>query len=43
MKGNALNGDVQAANWVTNFSKSDFFNENVNELENFISGLSIDE
>lgn len=43
MKENALNGDVQAANWITNFSKSDFFNENVNELENFIEGLSLDE
>ena len=40
---NALKGDVQCANWISQFSKSDFFNNKTNELETFIEGLSIDE
>ena len=39
----ALEGDVQSANWISQFSKSDFFNTSSNELEKFIGGLSLDE
>lgn len=42
---NALEGDVQSANWLINFSKSDFFvnNKEENELEEFVKGLTTDE
>lgn len=43
MMDNALNGDVQSANWIATFSKSDFFENKANELEGFINGLSTDE
>ena len=40
---NALEGDVQSANWLITFSKSDFFENKENELEEFVKGLSTDE
>lgn len=41
---NALDGDVQSANWLVQFSKTDFFKkETEDELHKFVEGLSTDE
>ena len=43
MLNNAMLGDVQSANWIATFSKSDFFENKASELQNIIEGLSTDE
>ena len=37
----AMEGDVNAARWVESFSKSDYFNTEVDEIEDFLSGVYI--
>lgn len=37
----ALNGDTRAAAWVENFTKSDFFDESNDEIDDFLSGINI--
>ena len=37
----ALKGDVNAARWVESFAKSDYFKESEDEIDAFLSGVSI--
>ena len=37
----ALDGDINAAKWVENFMKSDFFDDSVDEIDEFLSGINI--
>lgn len=37
----AMNGDVRAADWVVKFSESDFFNDEHDEVNDFLSGINI--
>lgn len=37
----ALDGDTRAAAWVENFTKSDYFDESTDEVDDFLSGLNI--
>lgn len=37
----ALSGDTNAAKWVENFSKTEFFDESDSELDNFLTGINI--
>jgi hypothetical protein len=37
----ALQGDVNAAKWVESFSKSDFFDETTDEVEDFLKDVNI--
>lgn len=37
----ALNGDVRSAQWIESFAKSDYFKDDTNEIDDFLSGISI--
>lgn len=37
----ALAGDTRAASWVEDFTKSDYFDESQDEIDNFLSGINI--
>ena len=37
----ALDGDTRAASWVESFTKSDYFDESQDEIDNFLSGINI--
>lgn len=37
----ALKGDVNAARFVLDFSKSDFFKDEADEMDNYLSGINI--
>lgn len=39
----ALEGNVQSANWVVNFSQSSFFKSSKSEIDKIVEGLDIDE
>lgn len=40
---NALNGDVNCANWIMKFGESKFFDNSKNEIDKIIDGLDLDE
>ena len=37
----AMNGDVKAADWVVKFSEGEFFNDEHDEVNDFLSGINI--
>lgn len=37
----AMQGDTRAASWVESFTKSDYFDESQDEIDNFLSGINI--
>lgn len=37
----AMQGDTRAATWVESFTKSDYFDESQDEIDNFLSGINI--
>ncbi len=37
----AMQGDVKAATWVQNFSNSDYFNDDEDEIDDFLDGVKI--
>lgn len=39
----ALEGNVSSANWVVNFSQSDFFSKKQNEIDKLIEGFDMEE
>jgi hypothetical protein len=41
MLNKALAGDVKAADWVVKFSESEFFNDEHDEVNDFLSGINI--
>lgn len=38
----AMNGDVNAAKWVESFSNGDYFKDDDNEIDDFLSGVKIE-
>ena len=37
----ALDGNTQAATWVENFMKSDYFDESESEIDSYLDGINI--
>lgn len=37
----AKNGDVKSAEWVEKFFKSDFFNDDADEIDDYLEGINI--